>query len=160
MLFPCFLRKRRLSFLSWRSSPPEVFCKKVVFRNFTKFTGKHLRQNLFFDKVAGLRLLLNSFFLNRGGFLFTYFIWILWNQIKCNEIYIKLCFMKQSERTFHSVSLPYQTFMFKLMAIITAAFSYDFKLLSMKDVRFQMISVTFWSSFLKYYWCEVYFCNL
>ena len=30
----------------------------------------------------------------RGGFLFTYFIWISWNQIKYNEIYIKLCFMK------------------------------------------------------------------
>ena len=29
-------------------SRPEVFCKKVVLRNFTKFTGKHLCQNLFF----------------------------------------------------------------------------------------------------------------
>ena len=29
--------------------------KKVVFRNFTKFTGKHLCQSLFFNKVAGLR---------------------------------------------------------------------------------------------------------
>ena len=27
---------------------------KVVLRNFTKFTGKHLRQGLFFNKVAGL----------------------------------------------------------------------------------------------------------
>ena len=26
----------------FRSSHPEVFCKKGVFRNFTKFTGKHL----------------------------------------------------------------------------------------------------------------------
>ena len=34
----------------------------------------------------------------REGFLFTYFIWISWNQIKCNEIYIKPCFMKSSER--------------------------------------------------------------
>ena len=33
----------------------EVFCKKSVLRNFAKFTGKHLRQSLFFDKVAGLR---------------------------------------------------------------------------------------------------------
>ena len=30
------------------SSRPEVFCKKVVFRNFAKFTGKHLCQSLFF----------------------------------------------------------------------------------------------------------------
>ena len=27
-----------------------------VLRNFTKFTGKHLHQRLFFNKVAGLRL--------------------------------------------------------------------------------------------------------
>ena len=37
------------------SSRPEVFCKKGVLRNFAKFTGKHLYQRLFFDKVAGLR---------------------------------------------------------------------------------------------------------
>ena len=29
--------------------------KKDVLRNFTKFTGKHLCQSLFFDKVASLR---------------------------------------------------------------------------------------------------------
>ena len=38
-----------------RSSRPEVFCKKGVLRNFTKFTGKHLCQRLFFNNVAGLR---------------------------------------------------------------------------------------------------------
>ena len=36
-----------------RSSRPEVFCKKSVLRNFAKFTGKHLYQSLFFNKVAG-----------------------------------------------------------------------------------------------------------
>ena len=30
--------------------------KKVVLRNFTKFTGKHLCQSLLFNKVAGLQL--------------------------------------------------------------------------------------------------------
>ena len=35
-----------------RSSRPEVFCKKGVLRNFAKFTGKHLCQSLFFNKVA------------------------------------------------------------------------------------------------------------
>ena len=30
----------------YRSSRPEVFCKKGVFRNFTKFTGKHHCQSL------------------------------------------------------------------------------------------------------------------
>ena len=34
---------------------PEMFCKEVVLRNFTKFTGKHLFQSLLFNKVAGLR---------------------------------------------------------------------------------------------------------
>ena len=32
-----------------------MFYKKGVLRNFTKFTGKHLCQSLFFNKVAGLR---------------------------------------------------------------------------------------------------------
>ena len=35
--------------------PPEVFCKKDILRNVPKFTGKHLCQSLFFNKVAGLR---------------------------------------------------------------------------------------------------------
>ena len=34
-----------------RSSRPEVFCKKGVLRNFTKFTGKHLCQSLFLIKL-------------------------------------------------------------------------------------------------------------
>ena len=34
------------------SSRPEVFCKEDVLRNFAKFTGKHLCQSLFFEKVA------------------------------------------------------------------------------------------------------------
>ena len=40
---------------SSRSSSQAVFCKKVVLRNFVKFTGKHMCQSLFFNKVAGLR---------------------------------------------------------------------------------------------------------
>ena len=35
--------------------PPEGFCKKDVPRNFAKFTGKHLCQSLFFNKVAGFK---------------------------------------------------------------------------------------------------------
>ena len=37
----------------YKSSRPEVFFKKGVLKNFTKFTGKHLCQSLFFNKVAG-----------------------------------------------------------------------------------------------------------
>ena len=39
----------------YRSSHLEVFCGKGVLRNFEKFAGKHLRQSLLFNKVAGLR---------------------------------------------------------------------------------------------------------
>ena len=38
-----------------RNSCLEVFCKKGLLKNFAKFTGKHLCQNLFFNKVADLR---------------------------------------------------------------------------------------------------------
>ena len=44
-----------LAFSFSRSSRPVVFCKKSVLRNFIKFTGKHLCQSLFFNKVAGFR---------------------------------------------------------------------------------------------------------
>ena len=43
-------------FVNQRSSRLEVFCKKGVIRNFTKLTGKHLCESLFFNKIAGLRL--------------------------------------------------------------------------------------------------------
>ena len=46
----CILRKCQML----RSSRPEVFCKKGILRNFARFTGKHLCQSLFFNKVAGL----------------------------------------------------------------------------------------------------------
>ena len=36
----------------FRSSRPEVFCKKGVLKNFAKFTWKYLCQSLFFNKVA------------------------------------------------------------------------------------------------------------
>ena len=36
-----------------RCSRHEVFCKKGVFKNFIKFTGKHQCQSLFFNKVTG-----------------------------------------------------------------------------------------------------------
>ena len=36
-----------------QKQPPEVFCKKGVLRNFASFTGRHLCQSLFFNKVAG-----------------------------------------------------------------------------------------------------------
>ena len=40
----------RYTFITSRSSRPEVFCKKGVLGNFTIFTGKHLCQSLFLNK--------------------------------------------------------------------------------------------------------------
>ena len=40
--------------------PSELFCKKGVLRNFTKYTWKHLCQSLFFNKVAGLMASVHS----------------------------------------------------------------------------------------------------
>ena len=39
----------------YRSSHRRCFMKKGVLENFAKFTGKHLCQSLFFNKVADLR---------------------------------------------------------------------------------------------------------
>ena len=40
---------------NYRSSHGKCSIRKGVLRNFTKFSGKHLCQSLFFDKVASLR---------------------------------------------------------------------------------------------------------
>ena len=40
---------------NYRSSHQRCFSRKYFLRNFAKFTEKHLRQSLFFSKVAGLR---------------------------------------------------------------------------------------------------------
>ena len=46
-VFKYFMRQKQ---------PPEVFYENGVIKNFAKFTGKHMCQSLFFNKVAGLRL--------------------------------------------------------------------------------------------------------
>ena len=54
--------------------PPEVFYKKDAVTNFAKFTGKHLCQSLFLNKVADLRLwhsVFLSILLNLGTPFFT-----------------------------------------------------------------------------------------
>ena len=50
------LCKNLLSGHLFRSSRPEVFFKQGVLGNFAKFTGKHLCQSLFSNKVAGISL--------------------------------------------------------------------------------------------------------
>ena len=58
-----------------RTSCPEVFCEKVLLRNFVKFTAKYLCQSLYFNKVAGLLLFNNKKRESGTGV----FLWILWN---------------------------------------------------------------------------------
>ena len=54
--FPKYYVNDHWALLATEAFIPEVFCEKGVLENFAKFTGKHLCQSLFFNKVAGLRL--------------------------------------------------------------------------------------------------------
>ena len=51
----------------YRSSSPEVFCKKVVFRNFAKFTGNYLCQSLFFKRSLILCWISGKKLVNSGA---------------------------------------------------------------------------------------------
>ena len=62
----------------FRSSRPEVFCKKGVF---AKFTEKHLCQSLLCNKVVGLRLWHRCFSVNfvkflRRSFFIEHLLWL------------------------------------------------------------------------------------
>ena len=58
------INKEDLGWISWKSQlcmyvqkhPPDVFCKKRNPQKFHKFTGKKTCPRVFFNKVAGLRL--------------------------------------------------------------------------------------------------------
>ena len=57
--FPGFIyrfEQKNITFVSNpQRQPPEVFYETRCYWKFHKFTGKHLCQSLFFNKVAGLR---------------------------------------------------------------------------------------------------------
>ena len=71
-----------VNFKLWTYSYPGCSVRKAVLRNFAKYTGKHLSQSLFFNKVVGLRLatllkkrpLYGCFPLNFAKFLKTPFL--------------------------------------------------------------------------------------
>ena len=70
-----------------------MFCKKGVLRNVAKFTGKHLCQSLFLNKVAGLRgFQVNFVKLLRTSFL-TEHLWWLLLKTKGNKRKGNLCFL-------------------------------------------------------------------
>ena len=55
MLSQTYLDNIEYTIFQCRRSRLEVFCKKGVLKDFTKFTEKHLCQSLFLNKVTGLR---------------------------------------------------------------------------------------------------------
>ena len=62
-----------ISYLNFRSSRPEVFCKKVVLKNFAKFTGRHLCQSFRPATLLKKRLQHRCFPVNSAIFLRTHF---------------------------------------------------------------------------------------
>ena len=74
----------------FRSSCPEVFCKKDILRHFAKFTVKQLCQSHLFNKVAGLRHWHRCYPVNFVKFLrppfFLKHLWWLLLQIYRREV--------------------------------------------------------------------------
>ena len=78
----CLLHEHLISKLFLASVSLRRSVRKGVLRNFAKFTGKHLCQSLFFNKVAGLRpvallkkrLWHRCFLVNFEKFLRTHFL--------------------------------------------------------------------------------------
>ena len=58
--------------------------KKDVLRNFAKFTGKHLCQSLFFNKVAGLRRNFAKFL--RTPFVTEHLWWLLLTTVDISDV--------------------------------------------------------------------------
>ena len=121
--------------LNVRSSRPEVFCEKCVLRNFAKFTGKHLWQNLFLNKVAGgyeahATLLKKRFWhrcfpVNFSKFLRTLFFkehlcWLLLNVLSSSDISAliliccyAMCFKKEVSYINNESAWCHQTYVLK-----------------------------------------------
>ena len=75
---------------SHRSSRPEVLCERGVLENFAKFTGKHLCQSLFFNKVTGLA---PSGVISNNRFPFSNFVFIICQQNRFQKQNISYTFL-------------------------------------------------------------------
>ena len=103
---------------SVQKQPPEVFYKKRrVLRNFTKFTGKHQCQSLFFNKVIGLRratllkkrLCHKCFPVNFVKFLRTTFSQNTSGRLLLSIVFLKIAILKTFE-IFTTKHLCWRTF--------------------------------------------------
>ena len=83
-----------------QKQPLELFYKKSVLKNIAIFTGKHLCQNLFLNKVTSLRLLLKKrlwhrcFPVNFGKFFRTTFLKNTSGRLLLNPIFPHQLFCK------------------------------------------------------------------
>ena len=104
MLFPCFLGQRRVSFLSCRSSRPEVFCKKVFLEISQNSQENTCARVSFLIKLQASGFFWIPFFL----IVEVFFLHILYefHQIKFNVMkYTLNCVLWNSlKEIFHSVS--------------------------------------------------------
>ena len=72
MLLIClFTKYNHESQLESQKQPPEGFYKKGIFTNFAKFTGKHLCQSVFLNKVALAQVFPGVFCKNSKNTFFT-----------------------------------------------------------------------------------------
>ena len=113
----------------WKEEQPlEVFCKKGVFKNFAKVTGKHLCQSLFFNKVAGLAKFLRTPFLTEHLRATASKVW---KECRINFRFFQTDISEQSSvsnaKSF--ISIPEILFVFKLAwhwladSFVTAAYT-------------------------------------
>ena len=152
----CYMCDLKVSNLNWlriyRSSRPKVFCKKGALKNFSKLTGKHLCQSLFFNKVfnKGLKpatlfkketlaqvffcefyeIFIPSFLQNASGGCF----WIYLQVLVVNRIYfphlrkrkyletLTLCHLEKHRVRWYFEILPFLFVLYFLTVMLQARF--------------------------------------
>ena len=72
-----------------QKQPPELFYKKAVLKNFTKFTGKHLIRSLFFNKVKKSSRQ-RCFPVNFAKFLRTAFLEAVVRRFSVKKMFLKI----------------------------------------------------------------------
>ena len=96
--------------------PPELFCVKGVLRNFTKFTGKHLCQSLFFKKETLVQLFSCEFCETSKNTFFTEHLWTTSGKI-VNNLVQQRSTKNSSVRNFLSYFI--YNFVTRLLILIT-----------------------------------------